>query len=183
MLRVTFEILPGGDEARARTIGKMELANIKTHLDGTADYAVALKKPPPLAGALRAAWKKNRVSYDDHELNDVIASEDEELITAFVGGHHRTKRGVYDLLFRALRACGLDMRNRDGTAATLRRLVRIDYTNWRGERAKRLIEPLGLTFGASEFHPQPQYLIPAIDHEKKAERVFAAKDIHSWETP
>lgn len=115
MLRVTFEILPKGNESAARTIGIMEIANIETRPDGTADYAVALKKTPPFAGALSLAWKKGRVSYDAVALNAVIAGEDEELITALVEGHHRTRRGVYDLLFRALRACGLDARNQGPT--------------------------------------------------------------------
>jgi hypothetical protein len=111
MIRVTFDILPGGREAGARTIGIMEIANIQTFENGTANYAVALKKTPPFDGALRLAWKKARVSSDDTVLNTVISGEDEELITALVTGHHRTRRGVYDLLFRALRACGLDKRN------------------------------------------------------------------------
>lgn len=113
MLRVTFELLPRGNESCARTIGIMEIANIETRLDGTADYAVALKKTPPFNGALKLAWKKGKVSSDDIALNAVIAGEDEELITALVTGHHRTRRGVYDLLFRALKACGLDVRNRE----------------------------------------------------------------------
>lgn len=111
MIRVTFEILPGGLEAGARTIGIMEICNLTTRLDGAADYAVALKKTPPFEGALTAAWRKGRVSADDRTLNRVVAGEDEELITALVTGHHRTRRGVYDLLYRALRACGLDSRN------------------------------------------------------------------------
>ena len=111
MLRVTFELLPGGDESRARTIGIMELANIQTRLDGTADYAVALRKTPPFSGALRAAWKKGRVTSDDAALNGALAGEDEDMIVALATGHHRTRRGVYDLLFRALRACGLEERN------------------------------------------------------------------------
>lgn len=111
MIRVTFELLPHGDETRARTIGIMEVAHLREHLDGTADYAVALKKTPPFAGALKAAWKSGRVSYGDRALNDVVAGEDEALITALAAGHHRTRRGVYDLVFRALKACGLDRRN------------------------------------------------------------------------
>lgn len=112
MIRVTFDLLPGGDESRARTIGIMEVANIEMHLDGTANYAVALKKTPPFSGALKTAWKTGRASYDDRSLNKIIAGEDDELITGLVDGHHRTRRGVYDLLFRALKACGLDARNR-----------------------------------------------------------------------
>jgi hypothetical protein len=110
MIRVTFELLPGGHEDQARVIGQMELANIALHLDGTADYAVVLKKTPPFRGAMKDAWRKGSVSADDKAINAVIAGEDEEIITALVEGHHRTQRGVYDLLFRALKACGLDRR-------------------------------------------------------------------------
>jgi len=108
MIRVTFELLPGGDETRACTIGIMEIANIKTRPDNSADYGVALKKTPPFAGALKAAWKRGTVSERDGALNSLLAGEDEALITAVVHGHHRTRRGIYDLLFRALMACGLD---------------------------------------------------------------------------
>ncbi len=111
MIRVTFEILPGADASRARTIGLMEIANLKTHPDGVADYAVVLTKTPPFAGALRAAWKKGRLKVDDLALNGAITGEDEEMIVALATGHHRSRRGVYDLLYRALRACGIDARN------------------------------------------------------------------------
>lgn len=111
MIRVTFEILPGGREEGRRIIGLMEIANIHTRLDGTADYAVALKKTPPFAGALKLAWKKGKVAGEGGYLDRAIAGEDDDLITALAEGHHRTRRGIYDLLFRALRACGLDDRN------------------------------------------------------------------------
>lgn len=117
MIRVTFDLLPGGNPDRARTIGIMEIANIKTRPDGTADYAVALKKTPPFSGALRLAWKRGKVSSDDRALNAVLAGEDGELLTAMAEGHHRTRRGVYDLLFSALRARGLDARNPSNLAA------------------------------------------------------------------
>jgi hypothetical protein len=100
MLRCIIEILPGGDEARKRVIGCVEIANI----GGTAEhgnYSVVLKKTPPFPGALRAAWKRGVYK---------IGHEDEEVIVAGVEGHHRTKRGSYDLLYRALLACGLDKR-------------------------------------------------------------------------
>lgn len=112
MIRVTFDLLPGGNVERARTIGIMEIANIQTRPDGTADYAVAMMKTPPFSGALKAAWKKGRVSADDRALNAALSGEDEELITGLATGHHRTRRGVYDLLYRAMVACGLDTRNR-----------------------------------------------------------------------
>lgn len=113
MIRVTFELLPGGDESRARTIGIMEIANVETRLDNTADYAVVLKKTPPFAGALNEAWRKGKVTAEgSSHLNRLVAGEDDELIVAEVRGHHRTRRGIYDLAFRALRACGLEARNR-----------------------------------------------------------------------
>jgi hypothetical protein len=58
--------------------------------------------------------------------------------------------------------------------------VTIDYTNYRGERGLRRILPLDIKFGSNEWHPEPQWLLIAIDEDKKAERIFALKDIHSW---
>lgn len=60
--------------------------------------------------------------------------------------------------------------------------VQIDYTNWKGERRERLITPRqgGIFWGSNEWHKEPQWLLRAFCHEKKAERVFAVKDIHSW---
>jgi len=110
MLRVTIDLLPGGDATRARTIGLIEICNLKTFEDNTANYAVVLKKCPPFSGALKLAWKKAKVSCSDTTIDRVMTGEDEELITALVEGHHREKRGVYDLLYRALLACGLDKR-------------------------------------------------------------------------
>lgn len=101
MLRCTIELVPGGDESRVRTIGCVEIANV----GGTQEignYAVVLKKTPPFAGALRAAWKKGTLK---------PGHDDEEIIAGEVIGHHRTRRGSYDLLFRALKACGLEARN------------------------------------------------------------------------
>ena len=112
MIRVTFELLPGGDASRARTIGLMEIANLRTYPDGTADYAVVLTRTPPFAGALRAAWRKGLVRADaDGVIAQVSAGDDDEVAVAQVTGHHRTRRGIYDLAFRALRALGLEARN------------------------------------------------------------------------
>lgn len=111
MIRVTFDLLPGGNEGRAKTIGIMEICNIGTRLDGHADYAVVMKKTPPFSGALRAAWRKGVVGSNSNIVDQVVAGEDEELLVGVVTGHHRTRRGVYDLLYRAMKACGLDRRN------------------------------------------------------------------------
>lgn len=99
MLRCRIELVPKGDEARVRLIGVVEIANVGGDL-AVGNYSVVLKKTPPFAGALRAAWKRG-----------LLKGEDDDAIAATVEGHHRTLRGSYDLLYRALKACGLDKRN------------------------------------------------------------------------
>ena len=100
MLRCTIELVPHGDESRKRIIGLVEIANKGTGTLAVGNYGVVLKKTPPFSGALREAWKRG-----------LLTGEDDEAIAAFVEGHHRTKRGSYDLLYRALKACGLGERN------------------------------------------------------------------------
>lgn len=93
MIRVTFELLPGGDATRARVIGLLEIANIGgTYLFG--DYLVTAKKTPPFKDALEAAWRRAQT---------IPTEEDEEVLVGRVEGHHRQRRGVYDLAYRALR--------------------------------------------------------------------------------
>lgn len=58
--------------------------------------------------------------------------------------------------------------------------VRIDYTNYRGERGVRTIVPKRIEFGSNEFHTEPQWLLVAWDVDKCAERTFAMKDIHQF---
>lgn len=60
------------------------------------------------------------------------------------------------------------------------RRVWIDYTNWKGERAVRMVRPCELWFARTEYHPEQQWLMRAWDAEKKAIRDFALKDVHSW---
>lgn len=59
-------------------------------------------------------------------------------------------------------------------------VVEIDYTNWRGERSVRRVHVFGIVFKSTEWHPEPQYLLWAVDLSKRAERYFAMRDIHSW---
>ena len=56
--------------------------------------------------------------------------------------------------------------------------IKIDYTNYRGERSVREIAPERLWFGVTEWHPQPQWLLDAFDVEKQKQRSFALRDIH-----
>lgn len=58
--------------------------------------------------------------------------------------------------------------------------VMADYTNYKNERGTRTIVPRRIFFGKTEFHPEPQWLLEAYDWDKKADRTFAMKDIHSW---
>jgi hypothetical protein len=49
----------------------------------------------------------------------------------------------------------------------------VGYTNWRGEYAVRKIVPLSVWYGSTEWHPEPQWLITALDLEKHSARDFA----------
>lgn len=102
MIRVTIELLPGGDAERAKVIGQIDIANIGVSPSNLGTYAVVLKKMPPFSGALKHAWKTG--IYNGK-------AEDEEVMQGIVEGHHRTRRGVYDLLYSALVSCGLNLRS------------------------------------------------------------------------
>lgn len=99
MIRVTFEILPGGDEVRKQTIGLMEIDNVGGDPAGKCNYDVQLKKQPPWNGFLKKQWRGGRFTDDD-------------LLTSSVEGFDRVRRGVYDLVYCGLRACGLAARNK-----------------------------------------------------------------------
>jgi len=51
--------------------------------------------------------------------------------------------------------------------------IQVDYTNWRGEPALRRIIPEKIWFGATKFHPEPQWLLRAVDVDKREVRDFA----------
>lgn len=111
MLRCTIELLPGGDATRARTVGVVEVALLDVDDANRGTYAVVLKKTPPFTGALRHAWRRGRLTRDETRAVGCEPGEDDDAVVARVAGHHRTRRGAYDLLYRALRACGLEARN------------------------------------------------------------------------
>lgn len=54
---------------------------------------------------------------------------------------------------------------------------KVVYKNWKGNVGERVICPLSLSFGSNEYHPEPQWLLEAIDVEKGELRHFALKDI------
>ena len=53
-----------------------------------------------------------------------------------------------------------------------RKSVTIDYTNWRGERSKRRVIPLAISFENNEWHPDTQWLLMAADMDKGGEIRF-----------
>lgn len=59
-------------------------------------------------------------------------------------------------------------------------VIKIVYTNYRGETAIRQIIPKRIWFGSTDWHPEPQWLLDAYDMDKEAERTFAVLDIKSW---
>ena len=59
--------------------------------------------------------------------------------------------------------------------------VEIDYTNYRGERSVRTIQPIRIFFGRDQWHiTADQWLLEAYESEKKNIRYFAMNGIHSW---
>ena len=64
--------------------------------------------------------------------------------------------------------------------------VIIDYTNWRGERRNRLVQPISFYHGEVSWHPGEQWLMDAIDLDRekrdddKRVRTFALSGVHSW---
>lgn len=55
------------------------------------------------------------------------------------------------------------------------------YTNWRKEQAWRLILPIKMWFGQSEYHLDgPQWFVRAFDIEKQEMRDFALTGVAQW---
>ncbi len=61
-----------------------------------------------------------------------------------------------------------------------RMVVTIRYTNYKGETADRRVIPLRLHFTATEWHPEPQWVMEAFDIDRGADRSFAVRDILGW---
>lgn len=60
--------------------------------------------------------------------------------------------------------------------------VRIDYTNWRGERRERIIKPIRIEWTRNEWHRDPQWVLWANDMEDPTLKIktFALAGIHSF---
>jgi hypothetical protein len=60
------------------------------------------------------------------------------------------------------------------------RVVSVLYTNYRGITALRRVIPRRIWFGHTDWHPGEQWILDALDVEKRAERSFAMADIKEW---
>jgi hypothetical protein len=60
---------------------------------------------------------------------------------------------------------------------------RVLYTNYRGETAERFVYPQELWWGATEYHPESQWLLTALEirNTSTVQRHFALHDIHEIE--
>lgn len=54
--------------------------------------------------------------------------------------------------------------------------VTLTYTNWRGDTEVRRIIPRCIWWGSTAWHPEPQWILTALDVDKDKERHFALKD-------
>ena len=82
----------------------------------------------------------------------------------------------------------------NGHSFNIEHVVEIDYTNYRGERAKRVVVPCAMVVASGRRHPDlfpmsfeetphhkpAQFVFRAFDIRKGAERTYALNDLHSW---
>ena len=61
--------------------------------------------------------------------------------------------------------------------------LHIFYTNHRGESGERRIIPISVRWGSTQWHPETQWLLRAIDVDKGEEREFAMSDIGTRPEP
>lgn len=58
--------------------------------------------------------------------------------------------------------------------------LRFLYRNWQGQISWRWVAPRLIRWGATEFHPELQWLMEGVDLDKAACRTFALRDILQW---
>lgn len=66
------------------------------------------------------------------------------------------------------------------TEQGLKNPIKVEYTNYRGEKGIRTIVPISFYFGSTEYHPQEQWLVKLWDMDRQAERIYALKEITRW---
>lgn len=106
MIRCTIELIPGGleDHPRRQVLGVVEIANVGGS-NTTGQYRVVLMRKLGRARVRAQAWRDALLGKRDTEaLQDMLVGD--------VVGFPRLRLGPYDLMYRALVACGVDKRNR-----------------------------------------------------------------------
>jgi hypothetical protein len=56
-------------------------------------------------------------------------------------------------------------------------IIKVQYTNYRGETAIRTIWPIDISFKSTEYHPEQQWILRALDVDKGQQRDFALRDM------
>lgn len=74
-----------------------------------------------------------------------------------------------DRVMDNMRAIGKTMLNKE--------TVTFKYKNWKGEVRDRVVKPIQIWKGSTEYHEEEQWLLMAKDLEKNAYRHFALADI------
>ena len=59
-------------------------------------------------------------------------------------------------------------------------IVKIKYTNYKGQTAWRRILPTKILFTSTNWHKQNQWILEAFDYDKEEMRQFAVQDIERW---
>ncbi|MCD1645211.1 hypothetical protein [Aurantimonas coralicida] len=62
-------------------------------------------------------------------------------------------------------------------------VLKFFYTNWRGETAERTVMPQSIYFGSTRWHPEPQWLLRALDMNRLEDRDFALAGISAAPQP
>lgn len=60
------------------------------------------------------------------------------------------------------------------------KLVQFTYTNHRGETVLRRVQPAGIWFGKTQWHPKEQWLLRALDMDRNEWRDFAMSVMSGW---
>ena len=63
----------------------------------------------------------------------------------------------------------------------LNKAIKVKYKNYRGEIGIRFIIPMEIYWGQTNYHLHDQWLVKVWDIDKNAERIYAFKDIESFD--
>lgn len=55
--------------------------------------------------------------------------------------------------------------------------LQFEYKNWKNEMTTRMVIPIEIWYGSTEFHTEEQWFLKSMDVDKSEERDFAIRDI------